>query len=192
MATEVICRYVGDGARRLCARASGLADGDEELDRMLEEFLNYYLLHPAVGARWMPHGLETIETLQEARIPMAVITNKPRAIARRVLEVFGIADRFSALVGGGDTGQHKPSAEPLLLAARQLGVAAHELIMIGDGTQDVLAGRAAGCRTIAVTCGYTPAIELRKARPDILVETLAEVPPIVERWRESTVKVTPR
>jgi phosphoglycolate phosphatase len=188
LAAEVITRYVGDGARRLCARASGLPDAEPQLDRILEDFLNYYLLHPAVGTTWMPHALETIEALEEARIPMAVVTNKPRAVARRVLEVFGIDKRFVSLVGGGDTEQRKPAAEPLLLAAKQMGVAPQELIMIGDGTQDVLAGRAAGCRTIAVRCGFTQSIELEKARPDIIVETLAEVPAIVERWIESTVK----
>ena len=140
----------------------------------------------------MPNALETIEALEHAGVPMAVITNKPRAIARRVLEVFGLEKRFATLVGGGDTVQRKPSAEPIELAARQMGVAPNELIMIGDGTQDVLAGRAAGCKTIAVACGFTSLVELKKTRPDIIVETLAEVPPIVERWRESTVNARPR
>ncbi|MBI5534946.1 MAG: HAD-IA family hydrolase [Deltaproteobacteria bacterium] len=183
---EVIARYVGDGARRLVARAAGLTDVDAELDPIVESFVAYYLEHPVVHTTWMPHAQAMLDALQG--VPLAVCTNKPSTVAERVLRTLGVFDRFATVVGGGDTPEGKPSGQPMELVASRLDVPCKAMIIIGDGTQDVLAGRAVGARTIAVSCGYTSVADLRRANPDVIVDTLAEVAPIVERWRESTVR----
>jgi phosphoglycolate phosphatase len=185
---EVIARYVGDGARRLCARAAGLTDTDAELAPIVRAFMDYYLEHPVVGTVLLPHCLEMLDALQQVHVPMAVCTNKPRVVAERVLHALGLLDRFATVVGGGDTERPKPAADPLLLVASRLGVAPRELIMIGDGPQDVLAGKAVGARTIAVAGGFGPLAELQRLGPDVLVHSLADVAEIVERWLESTAR----
>ena len=47
--------------------------------------------------------------------------------------------------------------------------------MVGDGTTDVRAGRAAGITTCAVTYGYRAEEELRQAGPDHLVHAFADI-----------------
>jgi phosphoglycolate phosphatase len=178
---DAIAGYVGDGSRCLCARATGLEASNVAIDPILATFEEYYLAHPADGCTWMPHALATLEALRGMRL--AICTNKPQVVAQRLLEELGVIDRFDALVGGGDTPHVKPSAEPLLLVASRLGVRGNQLIMVGDGLQDVEAGKAVGAKTIAVAGGFTTTEKLRAARPDVMVESLAEVPAIVERWR---------
>ena len=186
LTSEVIQRYVGDGARRLCARAAGLSDGEDELDAVVDAFMTYYLDHPADHAVWMPHALEVLDELRGTTL--AVCTNKQRRVADRVLEALGVKDRFAAIVGGGDVKGIKPDPEGLFKIAATLDLDVHALVMIGDGPQDVMAGRNAGCRTIAVACGYGTRAALMQSRPDIILDTMREVPEIVRRWKESTVR----
>ncbi len=53
--------------------------------------------------------------------------------------------------------------------------------MVGDGEQDVLAGRAAGALTVGVRGGIQPVERLLEARPDHLLETLYELPALVTK-----------
>ena len=181
----VIARYVGDGANKLCSRATGLADDDRALEPIVREFVDWYLQHPVVETRCMPHCREMLDALRAACLPLAVCTNKPSQVASRVLSILGLADRFVTIVGGVDTQLPKPSAEPLLLVAARLRIEPSELIMVGDGPQDVLAGRAAGARTIGVAGGFAPIDALRGSQPELLVDSLAQVAPAVERWRQA-------
>jgi len=177
LAPEVIAGFVGDGARMLVQRASR-AEG-RELDELLSRFVAYYERHPVVHSKWMPGALEALDSLRA--LPIALCTNKPRTIAIEVLRAFGVMDRFAQVVGGGDCAP-KPSPEGLLLVASRLGVRAGELVMVGDGPQDVLAGKAAGARTIAVTNGYGTIASLSEASPDEMIESIAGVAEVVRPW----------
>jgi phosphoglycolate phosphatase len=61
----------------------------------------------------------------------------------------------AAVVVCGDTTPHaKPHPEPLFEAARRLGLAPSECVYVGDDERDIVAGRAAGMRTVAALYGY--------------------------------------
>jgi phosphoglycolate phosphatase-like HAD superfamily hydrolase len=55
--------------------------------------------------------------------------------------------------------------------------------MVGDGEQDILAGRAAGCVTVGVRGGIQGSERLEAARPDMLLETLLELVALVKVGR---------
>src|SRR5262249_31827104 len=139
---EAILPMIGDGARALVARALGPsegADGDSTLlDRMVSVFLQRYTEKPCVYTELLPGAHEALAL----GLPCAVVTNKPRAISMLVLEHLGIARSFGAVFAGGD-GPLKPSPHGVLWAAQELGVSIGHAWLIGDGPQDVLAGRAA-------------------------------------------------
>ncbi len=103
--------YIGDGARALMARAlaaTGFADASD-VDPLLSEFLRYYEAHPVEGTTWMREARETLEAL--ASHPLALVTNKPRAITVRVLDALGVGTRFLSVIAGGD-GPMKPDPAP--------------------------------------------------------------------------------
>lgn len=178
LATQTIAGFVGDGARLLVQRASG-ADGTE-LDELVAAFVRYYEAHPVVHSKWMPGAREALDSLSD--LPMALCTNKPRTVAIEVLRAFGLTDRFVLIVGGGECAP-KPSPEALHLVASRLGVSAQDIVMVGDGPQDVMAGKAAGARTIAVTNGYGALESLRRANPDATVESMSGVATVVRNWQ---------
>ena len=114
-------------------------------------------------------------------IPMAVVTTKAVEPARIVLRALGIEERFAAVVGVDTVRRPKPDPEGVRVALARLGVGALGSIMVGDTIMDVLAGRGAGARTIAVLCGHGDADELRAAEPDALITDLSELPDAVQR-----------
>ena len=59
------------------------------------------------------------------------------------------------------------------------GAGLGEVIVIGDTINDITCGRSIDARCVAVPTGHTPAEVLRSAEPDVLVETLRDIRPIL-------------
>jgi phosphoglycolate phosphatase len=181
-----IRRFVGDGARMLCARAVGLPEKHPDVDKVLDSYLAFYLAHPTDHTRWMPQARTVLDELRRYRL--AIATNKPRSTTDVVLARLGVRSLFSVIAAGGDVMATKPSPEPILFIAKQLGLSPDQLVMIGDGPQDVEAGRRAGCRTIGVQGGFLAPERLIAAQPDVILESLAELPGVLDRWGDATTR----
>ena len=183
---HVIARFVGDGATMLCRRATGLPEGHPDVDPILKAYLAYYLEHPTDHTRWMPNAREALEELRPYRL--AVVTNKPRATTDAVLGSLGVRSLFAVVLAEGDLPERKPSPAPILWIAKQLGLSPEQLVVVGDGPQDIEAGRAAGARTVGVRNGIPSPRRLETAHPDVLIDSLAELRPILLRWGDATVR----
>lgn len=187
---QVIVRYIGDGARSLCARSAQLEEWSDDVDKLLEPFLAYYDEHPIDFTRWMPSAQETLDVLGELGMVLAICTNKPRRTTDAVLAALGVRTRFRAVFAGGDLSEKKPAPGPLLHLAKQMGVSTETMVMVGDGPQDVEAARRAGMRAIAVEHGFVSRERLLGARPDVLLKHLGELPEVIRRWRDATARVS--
>jgi phosphoglycolate phosphatase len=166
---------VGDGPRLLCLRALGTAGEDEAvLKRVLRDFRERYTAAPLHETRPYPGVPEVL--LRLAPRPLGVCTNKGRRLATLLLEGLGLQPRLSGLVAEDDLPWRKPDPRPLLALAERLGAPPAATLVVGDGLQDLQAARAAGMPCCAVLGGYTEPALLRAAAPDLLVETVAELP----------------
>lgn len=104
--------------------------------------------------------------------PMAVVTTKAVEPARIVLRALGIEERFGAVVGVDTVRRPKPDPEGARVALARLKVGAMHAVFVGDTIMDVLAGKGAGMRTIAVLCGHGDEDELRASAPDAVIPDL--------------------
>lgn len=165
---------IGDGARVLVARALEADEKDDAVDRTLAVFLAAYEASPAASTVLLPGATAALSL----GLPIALVTNKPRSVTLSVLRALGIADAFAAIFAGGD-GPLKPAADGLLAVASSLSVRVEDAWLVGDGPQDVLAGRAAGCTTIAVA-GIAERARVVAAGPDWMIESLVDLGALVE------------
>jgi phosphoglycolate phosphatase len=188
----VIVRFIGDGARALCARAAQLPEASDEVTELADRFTEYYLQHPIDFTRWAPAAQETLEVFAEEMPDLAIglCTNKPRAVTEAVLAALGIRTRFRAIVAGGDLPEKKPAPGPLLHLAKALRTSPETMVMVGDGPQDVEAAQHAGMRSIAVDAGFTSRERLVEAHPDVLLHSLSELPEVIQRWRAATARIS--
>jgi phosphoglycolate phosphatase len=104
--------------------------------------------------RCYPGVLETLDALRRKGFRLAVVTNKPVFVTKKILEALSLAEFFPVVIGGDSLEKRKPDPAQLLEAARQLDVNVNQTLMVGDNIHDVEAARAAGMRCVAVTYGY--------------------------------------
>lgn len=118
-------------------------------------------------------GLRSTETLLLAperiaalaqRMPLAVVTGRPRKDAERFLEEHGVRAHFAALVAMEDA-PLKPDPAPVRLALQKLGVT--RAWLVGDTPDDLRAARSAGVLPI----GIFPPGERDSAYGEALVES---------------------
>jgi 2-phosphoglycolate phosphatase len=178
-----IAGFVGDGAKKLLARAFGEGISNEELAAAYETFSHYYASHAAVRSRWMPGAREVVLAL--APMPLAIATNKPRDATTSLLRALS-AESFFARVISGDDGALKPSPDPIRAALLPTGVVARDAWVVGDGVQDVLAARAAGATSIAVLGGFSSEATLSASQPDAMIDSLHDLLPLTRRGRATS------
>ncbi len=133
-----------------------------------------------------PGTIQAVRTLHAAGHPLAVVTSKLEAGARRSLHFLGIEDCFTAVVGLDATERHKPEPEPVWYALERLGgVPPARAVFIGDSTHDMRAGNAAGVATAAALWGPFSRSELETAHPQYWLTGMHEVGPLVESLTNS-------
>ena len=176
---DAIMSMVGDGARVLVTRAFGLTAGDPKIDDALATYNALYIANPCVHTALLPGVRGVLDVCAGAQLPCAIVTNKPRDVSLLVLAALGIAPFFRAIHGGGD-GAPKPDPNGVLDVATRLGVDASRAWMIGDGPQDIGAGKAAGCFTVGVP-GIAERERLVASAPDLLCESMTELAAVLTR-----------
>ena len=148
--------HTGMGARGMLAVAFALTpEHGDAYDRHKQEFLTHYEACLTQRTRAFDGVAELIAQLQARPLPWGVVTNKAarytQPITAAMADLFGGA---AALVCGDTTPHTKPHPAPLLEAARQLGLPPAGCLYVGDDQRDIIAGRAAGMRTVAAAYGY--------------------------------------
>ena len=176
---DTIMGMVGDGARVLVMRAFGLTAGDPGLDEAVATYNRIYLASSHAYTALLPGARELLDLCAEAELPCGIVTNKQRDVTLSVLAAVAIGPFFRA-IHAGDDGALKPDPGGVLDVAARLGVAAPTTWMIGDGPQDVRAGRAAGCFTVGVP-GIAERERLVESAPDLLCDSMADVAGVLRR-----------
>ena len=167
---------VGDGVGKLVERALRASGGDPgTAPALVSRFLALYAPIATRRTRAFPGVAPALQTLACAGIALAVVTNKPEAVARTILADLGLDACIAVVVGGDTLQQRKPAPEPLRAALSRLGVGPDRAIMVGDNRHDVEAARAAGLPAIVVSYGYShgPVAELGA---DAVIAAFADLP----------------
>jgi phosphoglycolate phosphatase len=148
-----VAMMVGEGARMLVERAlkaSGLDPAEPEaLARFRRIYDRRLLLHttPYDGVREM---LEQAAPLG----PLAVLTNKPGAPTRRLLEAFGLGTHFRRVIGGDSDYPRKPDPSGLQALMAECDSTPATTWLVGDSMIDVETARRAGTRMCVVLYGF--------------------------------------
>jgi phosphoglycolate phosphatase len=165
--------YVGEGARVLLAKA--VAPRDELLEPALAAWRPHYAAHCLDRTRPYP-GIGPL--LAGAGRALAVHTNKPGAMARKILDGLGLLSRFAVVVGG-DEAPRKPDPTGLLEIMARVGAAPAETVFIGDSRHDVETARRGGVAMVAVTWGLGSREDLVRAGATTFAASAAELAPYV-------------
>ena len=144
----------GAGARGMIKLAFGFTPEHPEYDAMKEEFFRNY--EACMTQRTFAfEGVEQmIDKLVAAQLPWGVVTNKSKRFAEPLTQAMPLFKTAAVVISGDTTPYAKPHPEPLFEAARRLGISPTACVYVGDDERDIVAGHAAGMKTVAATYGY--------------------------------------
>ncbi len=97
---------------------------------------------------------ELLLNLEAKNIAWGIVTNKPAWLTDPLMQQMGFTHRAATIVSGDTTTERKPHPEPLFFACRQINCAPEECLYVGDAERDIIAGKAAGMRTLTALFGY--------------------------------------
>lgn len=155
-----------------------------------------YAIRSAEELAFLPGAHEAVETVQRLGFLAIVATNQPdvarglvpraevEAMHAKIVRELGVDDiRACFEVEGPDAHCYKPRPGMLLAAASAFGIDLSRSYMIGDRWRDVGAGRAAGCFSVFIDCGYDE--ELRESPDATVADVHAAARLIVAREERS-------
>jgi phosphoglycolate phosphatase len=151
---ECLRPHAGSGARGMLGVAFGAVPGEPRFAALRDDFHRRYELRMLEQAARFAGIDAVLDALDRQRLPWGIVTNKALRFAQPMAQALGLWPRAAVLIGGDSTPFTKPHPEPLLEAARRVGLAAHECVYVGDDARDMHAGRAAGMRVVAASWGY--------------------------------------
>lgn len=154
LAQETIRPFASHGSRGLLGIGFDLTPADDTFTVMRDEYLDLYdevfTRAPALfdGMR------EVLEVLESAGMQWGVVTNKPRRFTGRLMQALALESRAACIVSGDDAERPKPHPDTLLLACELALCTPDTCIYVGDAERDIVAGHAAGMRTVVARYGY--------------------------------------
>ncbi|MBQ2668315.1 MAG: HAD family hydrolase [Clostridia bacterium] len=181
---EAYKHFIGRGRTNLIRNCSGLTDEAqiEELckvnDRLYGEcYRDRTAAYPGVR--------ESLEAIQAAGIPMAVLSNKNHDMTCRLVEECLEGIRFVAVFGKRPGHPLKPDPASVFEILDTAGIAPARCIYFGDSGVDMQTACAAGCYPVGVTWGFRDEQELLAGGAEKILHSAVEIAETVKAFLET-------
>ncbi|MBT2368172.1 HAD family phosphatase [Streptomyces sp. ISL-10] len=146
--------FIGIGTRETLEILRARYAIDAPLDELLAAKNRIYLELARASTDVFPEMRKFVERLAADGVPTAVASGSSRATIEAVLAGTGLDAHIGLIVSAEEVGRGKPEPDVFLEAARRLGAAPADCVVLEDAPPGAAAARAAGMRCIAVP--YVP------------------------------------
>ncbi len=151
---SVIRPFASHGSRGLIGLGFGITPKDDSFLAMRDEYLAIYET-VFMRSPVLLYGVEDLlQIIENKKLKWGIVTNKPSRFTQRLIESMDLHHRAACVVSGDDATQPKPSPATLLLACSQIDVNPKNCVYVGDAERDIVAGKAAGMKTVVALFGY--------------------------------------
>lgn len=162
---------------RQCLAEEG--DDPSDLARVEAAIAAYRDVYPEMAMTQTPvfDGITDLLDRLAPHMALAVVTSKPAAYAKPIVEAVGLLDWFTDVHGPELHEIEEPKAVKLRWALRTMHVdqQPRSTVMIGDRRHDIEAGRTCGTQTVGVLWGIGSREELTQAGADHLVASPSDI-----------------
>jgi len=151
---EVIRPYASHGSKGLLEIGFGLKPEDQSFNSMRIEYLSLYDDVLTRAPQLFDGMIELLDEIARSGERWGIVTNKPARFTEPLLKSMNLYDKAACVVSGDDAIKPKPAPDTLLLACQIASVEPSSCVYVGDAERDIVAGRAAGMRTVVALYGY--------------------------------------
>lgn len=173
---EQIALMVGKGSENLIRGVLALdfdsAGVEQRIGQAMDAYQRHYLDINGHHSVLYPEVVEGLRALREQGLRVACVTNKPIAFTTPLLAQKELAGFFEVVYGGDSLPRKKPDPMPLLQVCSDFDLSPHEVVAIGDSSNDAEAARAAGCFVLTVPYGYNHGRAIQETDSDGIVSSL--------------------
>ena len=149
---EKIKPLVANGGKALIAYGFEIDETDKSFNDKHQRILEIYAENISKESKLFPGISFLIKEFKSRNISWGIVTNKPEYYTHKLLKEININPE---VVICGDTLEfNKPHPAPLLFACDKLSSLPSECLFVGDDINDMIAGKRAGMKTVAVDYGY--------------------------------------
>lgn len=166
--------FVGNGIHKLIERAVPEGTDAQTVENVFGTFLEYYQIHCMDRTRPYPGIVSLLQSLKEAGLRTAVVSNKADAAVQELCERF-FPGLFDFAVGEHEGVQKKPAPDMVQLALRALGTQEPDAVYVGDSDVDIATAKNSGLDSIIVTWGFRDREFLESQGADVFADTPEEV-----------------
>ena len=168
------------GARGLIGGAFGIDTKHPDFIPLRDEFFANYEKALFVHSKLFEGMEHLLNQLESAQLPWGIVTNKSERFTNPLIDLMGLSQRSISTVSGDTTPHSKPHPEPILHAARIANLDPNKSLYVGDDIRDIIAGKAAGMKTVAAAYGYCGCEEPPEAwEADFIIHTPQELLQII-------------
>ncbi|SMN01943.1 Similar to phosphoglycolate phosphatase, clustered with ubiquinone biosynthesis SAM-dependent O-methyltransferase [uncultured Candidatus Thioglobus sp.] len=171
---EQIKPMVSHGGKALVAMGFDCDESHAEFSKRHQRLLQIYIDNIDKHSKTFSGIDDLVKLIKQRNMLWGIVTNKPENLTHLLLHKLELNP--DVVVCGDSLEYNKPHPAPLLYACAKLAIKAETCLFIGDDKNDMIAGKNAGIKTIAVTYGYSKVEQ--DWGYDYLINTVKEL----EKW----------
>lgn len=172
LSVEKVASFLGSGIPALVKSILPELD-DNELENAVKIFKSFYaehLLDKTKPYADVPAMLSSLNGYKKV-----VLSNKTEDFSKKIIESLDLKKYFDDVFGGDSFTDKKPSPVPVYEMIKKYSLNKENIVMVGDGFNDVKVGKNAGIKTIGLLYGYSSQEQMKDLAPDFTAETPLEI-----------------
>ena len=149
---------------------------EEARRRCIDEIREAYLKLEKEGVLLIPCAKEVLSSLKKKGLKIGIVTGRTTPGEMKWLELrrLEIAQFIDAMVTGAEA-QRKPAPDGIIKCLEELGLSVEEGVFVGDAQADIIAGKRARIRVIAVSTGVASKKTLATEEPNMIIDNLTQL-----------------
>ena len=154
----------------------GTDTSSPRIAEIIEEMRKKYPTNTGGQVDLIDGTLELLHVLKQRGIKIGVVTSRSMMAEKQWHELARLeVDHFFDCVVTAFDSKRKPAPDTVLECLGKLNVPPEECVIIGDSLADIIAGKAAGVKTVAVTTGVSDLASLTAESPDFIFDSLVSL-----------------
>jgi phosphoglycolate phosphatase len=159
----------------------------EQLRKLFYDRLEEMEVKAAREVMLYPGVLDTMKALRSRALRIGLVTNNGRKGTNLTLERLGLRVFFDAIVTRDDCEEMKPDPGPIRKVLQELKAHVDEAILVGDGVMDIMAAKAAGLSSVAVSSGPFDNEQLLRSEPDYVLDSVNDLPNLISSFKSYSI-----
>jgi phosphoglycolate phosphatase len=177
----LIAQHIGKPLSEMVSELGGIIS-PSLTSTFIEAYRQMFRTRGALLTELYPEVSLTLQAL--SAFTLGIVTTKESGQAEIVLGRLALLPFFKHVQGSTYALRFKPAPDTILAALVALNRAPSQTLMVGDTPADILAGKAAGTMTCAVTYGFGAREELLRCAPDFIIDNFGKLLDLVQKFAD--------